>query len=107
MQVYYYINEYLVLKLYININIIKIDLIINILFIIKKTIIMNITTNELDLPDNFSEYSTKNQQLILAYLTQLSPLQKQAYSIAKQHLGTSFHILKSNAYIHWLKNISN
>jgi hypothetical protein len=61
--------------------------------------------NELDieLPDNFSEYSKEKQKSIIEYLSQLNDIQKQAYSIAKKHLGSSFHILKSNAYIEWLK----
>jgi hypothetical protein len=61
----------------------------------------------IQLPENFSEYSMENQQLILEYLSQLNDLQQKAYSIAKIHLGSSFHILKSNAYIQWLKQKSN
>jgi hypothetical protein len=60
----------------------------------------------IELPDNFKDYSIENQQLILEYLSQLNEIQKKAYSIAKSHLGSSFHILKSNAYIEWIKQKS-
>jgi hypothetical protein len=66
---------------------------------------MNTELN-IELPDNFTEYSKENQELILEYLSQLNDLQKKAYSIAKKHLGSSFHILKSNAYNEWLKQKS-
>jgi hypothetical protein len=59
---------------------------------------------ELQLPDNYSSYSKETQQLILEYLSSLTPIEKQAYLIAKQHLGSSFHILKSNGFINWIKN---
>ena len=40
---------------------------------------------------------------IQQYLAQLDDLQKKAHDIAKQHLGTSYNITKSNGYIEWLK----
>jgi hypothetical protein len=40
---------------------------------------------------------------ITEYINQLSPMQQKAYNIAKQHLGTSFNISKSNGFIDWLK----
>jgi hypothetical protein len=40
--------------------------------------------------------------LIYQYLNQLDEHHKQAYLIAKEHLGTSFNILKSNGYKEWL-----
>ena len=59
---------------------------------------------EMELPSNFSSYSPKTQELILKYLHNLTPIQKQTYLIAKKHLGSSFHILNSNGYINWIKN---
>ena len=59
---------------------------------------------ELELPNNFTSYPLETQELILEYLNNLSPIKKQAYLIAKQHLGSSFHILKSNGFINWIKN---
>jgi hypothetical protein len=60
----------------------------------------------IELPDNFTEYSNENQLLIIEYLSQLNELQQKAYIIAKSHLGSSFNILKSNAYNDWYKQKS-
>lgn len=38
------------------------------------------------------------------YIKQLSVQEKTAFQIAKNHLGSSFHIRKSNGYNEWLKN---
>jgi len=43
---------------------------------------------------------------IQQYLEQLDELQKKAHYIAKQHLGTSYNISKSNGYIAWMKKQS-
>lgn len=40
------------------------------------------------------------------YLQSLSPKEKHAYEIAKNHLGSSFHLIKSNGFIQWKKKIS-
>ena len=42
--------------------------------------------------------------LVEQYLQEMGPLEKQAYEIAKSHLGTSFNIIKSNGFIQWKKN---
>ncbi len=39
---------------------------------------------------------------IAKYLNQLSPIEIKAYNIAKNHLGSSFNIAKSNGFIAWL-----
>ena len=39
---------------------------------------------------------------ITKYLNQLSPIELKAYNIAKNHLGSSFNIAKSNGFIAWL-----
>ena len=49
----------------------------------------------------------KNPKQILAeniakYLNQLTPIEIKAYNIAKNHLGSSFNIAKSNVFIAWL-----
>lgn len=61
---------------------------------------------ELDciLPNNFETYEKPIQESIINYIKQLEPIEKQAYIIGKQHLGTSFNIIKSNGYINWQKN---
>jgi hypothetical protein len=49
-----------------------------------------------------SSTSTTNTS-IQQYLAQLDDIQKKAHDIAKQHLGTSYNIAKSNGYMDWLK----
>ena len=46
----------------------------------------------------------QEQTEINNYINQMNESQKKAYLIAKDHLGTSFNILKSNGFIEW-KNI--
>jgi hypothetical protein len=56
------------------------------------------------LPDNFDKYDKDLQESIKNYLNQLDIIEKKAYIIGKQHLGTSYNIIKSNGYINWQKN---
>jgi len=58
----------------------------------------------LELPNNFEKYDENTQQLIVDYLKQLDKIEKQAYSIGKIHLGSSFNVVKSNGFIDWKKN---
>ena len=53
--------------------------------------------------DSSSSSSNPNIQ---QYLAQLDDIQKKAHDIAKQHLGTSYNIAKSNGYMDWLKQQS-
>jgi hypothetical protein len=57
--------------------------------------------HKIELPNSFLKYPEDIQISILQYLDQLSFVEKKAYMIAKNHLGSSFHILKSNGYIDW------
>lgn len=57
----------------------------------------------LELPDNFDTYVDSVKESIVQYLKQLNKIEKQAYTIGKSHLGTSFNVLKSNGYNDWLK----
>ena len=43
------------------------------------------------------------QEQINSYLHSLSETERKAYNIAKEHLGTSFHITRSNGFQSWLK----
>lgn len=52
------------------------------------------------------EMKKQQQQMeINNYLIQMNESQKKAYLIAKDHLGTSFNILKSNGFIEWKNSI--
>ena len=50
-----------------------------------------------------SSSSATTTPSIQQYLAQLDDIQKRAHDIAKQHLGTSYNIAKSNGYMDWLK----
>ena len=53
--------------------------------------------------DSSSTSATSITASIQQYLAQLDDIQKKAHDIAKQHLGTSYNIAKSNGYMDWLK----
>jgi hypothetical protein len=58
----------------------------------------------LELPNNFENYDENTQHLIINYLKQLDKIERQAYSIGKNHLGSSFNVVKSNGFVDWKKN---
>lgn len=58
---------------------------------------------ESELPAQFANYDEETKQKVVSYLSQLTDIQKKAYMIANQHLGSSFNILKSNGYVKWSK----
>jgi hypothetical protein len=43
------------------------------------------------------------QQLVTEYMNQLSDIERKACAIAKDHLGSSFNIVKSNGFNDWAK----
>ena len=55
----------------------------------------------LDIPDIVFTYSVDVQEKVRQYLSELGEKERQAYKIAKNHLGTSFNIVKSTGYINW------
>ena len=59
----------------------------------------------LPIPVSVLKLSLENQSEVYNYLIQMNSTQKKAYLIAKDHLGTSFNILKSNGFIEWKKTI--
>lgn len=69
--------------------------------IIIKYIILIIIN--MDILSECQSYDEETKESVLQYLSQLNDLQKKAYLIAKQHLGSSFHLLKSNGYLEWQK----
>jgi len=58
---------------------------------------------DVELPPNFQNYNQIIQLSIIEYLKQLNPIEKKAYTIGIQHLGSSFNLIKSNGYINWKK----
>ena len=57
----------------------------------------------LSIPESILTLSIEKQTEVYNYLIQMTESQKKAYLIAKDHLGTSFNILKSNGYSEWIK----
>jgi hypothetical protein len=53
--------------------------------------------------DNLEKYPEDLRQSIIKYLEQLGDKERIAYSIAKEHLGTSFDLVKSIGYLSWKK----
>jgi len=66
---------------------------------------INFEETGLSIPESVLKLSLKKQTEVYYYLIQMSNSQKKAYLIAKDHLGTSFNILKSNGFIEWKKSI--
>ena len=81
---------------------------INIITIRKtSTIVDNMDAEKmlvsLDLPETFANYDSALQKTIIQYLNQLSSNEQVAYKIAKDHLGSSFNIVRSNGFQDWKK----
>ena len=55
------------------------------------------------LPDNFETLAPELKANIIQYLGQLDAIEKKAYKIAKEHLGSSFNLVKSNGFCDWIK----
>jgi hypothetical protein len=70
---------------------------------------VEIPFKDLDIPEPplVKEYSYEKQKEIFDYLKQLDPMQKKAYLIAQNHLGTSFNIYKSIGFKDFIKNKNN
>jgi len=66
---------------------------------------MNFNDLNLPIPDNVYSKSLETQEKIYTYLSNISELEKTAYLIAHEHLGSSFNILKSNGYKEWQQKI--
>ena len=59
----------------------------------------------LELPNNFENYDEKTKELIVNYLKHLDTIERQAYTIGKVHLGSSFNVVKSNGFVDWKKSL--
>ena len=59
----------------------------------------------LSIPENVYHYPMEIQESILNYLNQMDDKERKAYTIAKEHLETSFNIIKSIGYIEWKKKL--
>jgi hypothetical protein len=64
---------------------------------------MDISISDIPLPINYENYDDDTQAAIIEYISHLSTIEKKAYKIAYNHLGSSFNVVKSNGYNDWLK----
>ena len=55
----------------------------------------------LPIPLGVPEYPSEIQKEIFDYLEQMNKMERKAYIIAQQHLGTSFNIYRSNGFKEW------
>ena len=62
---------------------------------------MEASKNKEILPENYNELTSSMQEEIYKYLESMDERQIKAYLIAKDHLGSSFNIFKSNGYKEW------
>lgn len=58
----------------------------------------------LNIPNYIQNYDDEKKIQIYKFLKQLNETEKKAYSIAFDHLGSSFNIFKSNGFKEWKKN---
>jgi hypothetical protein len=58
------------------------------------------------IPELIKSYPIEKQREIFQYLSELDELNKKAYEIAADHLGSSFNIYRSNGFKEW-KNKHN
>jgi hypothetical protein len=56
---------------------------------------------DLSVPKYVLSMSLENQKEISIYLQQLNEIEKKAYLIAYNHLGSSFNIYRSNGFKDW------
>ncbi len=59
---------------------------------------------KLPIPEIVYNYSHENQKEIYEYLKQMDRIHIKSYLIAKEHLGSSFNIYKSNGFKEWKKS---
>jgi hypothetical protein len=74
---------------------------------LNETKTVNFEETGLPIHDLILEASYEKQLDIYNYLKSMDDKSRQAYLIAKSHLGTSFNICKSNGYKDWKKNNSS
>lgn len=63
---------------------------------------VNFDSLNMKLSELLKTYPIEQQKNIFEYLSQLDDINRKAYDIAFQHLGTSFNIARSNGFKEWL-----
>lgn len=65
---------------------------------------VNFNSLQLPIPEIVYSYSYEQQKEIFEYLKEMDQLHIKSYLIAKDHLGSSFNIYKSNGFKEWKKS---
>ncbi len=52
---------------------------------------------------NVQNMEQQLQQHLQTYYEQLTPFERQTCDIAREHLGSSFDLARSNGFLRWLK----
>lgn len=55
------------------------------------------------IPETIQHLTSEKKDSVLQYLKQLDQKEIIAYKIAMEHLGSSFHITRSNGYQEWVQ----
>ena len=61
----------------------------------------------LELPNNFESYDLETKIMIINYLKHLDTIERQAYTIGKTHLASSFNVIRSNGFCDFVKKMKN
>lgn len=62
-----------------------------------------IIINKLENTTRWNIYNEIEKENIINYIDSLNNIEKKAFIIAMDHLGSSFDVLKSNGFINYLK----
>lgn len=62
---------------------------------------INFETLKMKIPALVKTYPIEKQREIFNYLSEMDELNRKAYQIAFDHLGSSFNIFRSNGYKEW------
>ena len=62
---------------------------------------INFESLNMNIPELVKTYSIEQQREIFKYLSEMDDLNKKAYEIAFNHLGSSFNIYRSNGFKEW------
>jgi hypothetical protein len=62
---------------------------------------INFKLLNIEIPETIKKYPLEKQREIFNYLSEMDEHDKKAYSIAFNHLGSSFDIYRSNGFKEW------
>ena len=62
---------------------------------------------DIKIPEQVHTYSKERQKEIFEYLQNMNEIDKKAYIIALDHLGSSFNIYRSNGFKEWKQTKKN